>query len=74
MIHIELFLFVCFGGIGIWTQGFVFAKQALYRLSHTSSHMIHIVLYEKARTWIHLSQEVQYPQRKKKSVNSTKDL
>jgi hypothetical protein len=36
--------------------------------------MIHIVLYEKARTWIHLSQEIQYPQRTKKSVNSTKDF
>jgi hypothetical protein len=28
--------FVCWG-TGIWTQGFTFAKQVLYSLSHTSS-------------------------------------
>jgi hypothetical protein len=30
-------LFFFFGGIGVWTQGFALAKQALYYLSHTFS-------------------------------------
>jgi hypothetical protein len=29
--------FFFFDGAGVWTQGFVFAKQELYPLSHTSS-------------------------------------
>jgi hypothetical protein len=31
-------IFIClvFGGIGVWIQGFVFVKQSLYSLSHTS--------------------------------------
>jgi hypothetical protein len=31
------FLFLFFGGTRVWTQGFTLAKQALYRLSNTSS-------------------------------------
>jgi hypothetical protein len=29
--------FFFFGGTGVWTQGFTFAKQGFYHLSHTSS-------------------------------------
>jgi hypothetical protein len=29
---------VFFGGIGVWTQGLVFARQALNYLSYASSH------------------------------------
>jgi hypothetical protein len=32
-----LFLFMCFGGARVGTQGFTLAKQELYLLSHTSS-------------------------------------
>jgi hypothetical protein len=32
-------IFFCFGWTGVWTQGFVLAKQALYYLSHTSSSL-----------------------------------
>jgi hypothetical protein len=39
--------FVClffFGGTGVWTQGFIFAKQAHYHLRHTSSHFGLVIL------------------------------
>jgi hypothetical protein len=35
--YINLFFFFPCGGTGVWTQGFVLAEQAFYRLSHISS-------------------------------------
>jgi hypothetical protein len=35
-LHFYLFFFF-FGKTGVWTQGFAFAKQALYPLSYSSS-------------------------------------
>jgi hypothetical protein len=32
-----LFVFCCFSGTGIWTWGFMLAKQVFYCLSHRSS-------------------------------------
>jgi hypothetical protein len=31
------FLFYFFGGIGVWIQVFMFARQVLYHLSHFTS-------------------------------------
>jgi hypothetical protein len=39
-------LFVCFGGSGVSTWGFVLAKQVLYHLSHTSSLVFALVVLE----------------------------
>jgi hypothetical protein len=36
-IFADTFLFLSFGGTGVWTQGITLVKQALYHLSHACS-------------------------------------
>jgi hypothetical protein len=36
-------ILIIFWWDGVWTQGFVFTKRALYHLSHTSSPVPHII-------------------------------
>jgi hypothetical protein len=42
---VMLLFFFFPGGIGVWTQGFVLAKLALYRLGHTSRSILHWLIW-----------------------------
>jgi hypothetical protein len=43
-----VYLLLLFSGTGVWTQGFAFAKQVPYPLTHTSRHCLNLTNHPTA--------------------------
>jgi hypothetical protein len=49
-VYLFIYLFIYFCGIGVWTQGFMLARQALYHLSHSTSSLSRVL--NDMKKWI----------------------
>jgi hypothetical protein len=55
LLNLPMYIFLCyfffsFCGTGIWTQGLMFARQALYQLSHSSSPSLMLFIFYTTKT------------------------